>query len=1042
MFHFKITGYGWTDGSPVTYTDWITPAKTHNITDVKVQIIVNAHTTYKPRTNKDFAWELYNELLSGKLNSKYRCTAIYYQRLRSPFPWIKIPCDKPLPAKFICMWGGDIKQTFLKSIFPKYNLLHRQSYGLKHDQQYVLLCKKGWKLMGNKCFYPLTVKYNMNAITAQKECNKRDSTLLYLGDVFFNSVFHIFPFLKKDFNFQQIQIAHTRNRNNVKDKPLMTLEIRPGDYRVANLLRFVADLIMHDDVMATENIWAFDTLSNSCILLTTGYAYAYYIDRIKTANGIILDEWIARIVDCGSGVYIDSLICEHIAHKQRLSCDWEKQFTCNASSCILKMYFCDGKYDCPFGDDEYMNCNNESYFLEYISSYKHDSPRGYVAQQRAHCQKIFRNVNDIILVHLFCNGKLDCYDGTDEDFCKEIYHIPRDRNYKDNSFINEYQNNNSIALHRNALKPLKLSCLTHLYSFDEICNYDTDRETKQISHCSAGYHLDNCDTMECPGMFKCMGSYCIDVWRFCDGIVDCYSGEDEPDCTNLSCPGLFKCHGENKCLGQWQVCNGYVDCKTTMDDELFCESCPDNCICFGYAVWCSNVSLLPHYISAYTIRSLVTDQVTHTFWLIVKELRNFLFLDISFSKLFSLDFIQPEKDIEWLILSLNVSRNNLKYIKFDSFYQFKVIHTIDISYNYITTLHTINDIELLHLTTLLLNDNSITALSNNQLNLPYLAFLNLRNNPLFYLEPQCFGVLRNLTSLHASSARLCCFLGFKSSCMVEGEPSWCHHTRLMHTIYHTGISSILALTVLICNIFSCKYHLFKKKHSTSSYGTIVLNQSLSGLLNSLHIVVLVAADLVVNEHFLAYMNIWNTGHVCATLNLVSFIHIISSVVFVFTKSLFAFCRTKFPFRHQCRWMKYCFLIIVILWLACVGISYIPKLLLVRYGIRPGKDFSGSNICFLLFNSETQFGVFFNISIIFLGFYLICLIGLVILQKMVFTLSFSTNLSFKMEELIRKRQKKTFILKSIPLMSSFLTVGITIITGFSSSSDDAKNNILE
>ena len=93
----------------------------------------------------------------------------------------------------------------------------------------------------------------------------------------------------------------------------------------------------------------------------------------------------------------------------------------------------------------------------------------------------------------------------------------------------------------------------------------------------------------CPEThFRCPGEdvYCMPVYLRCNQVKDCPHGEDELSCETVSCPGYYRCRGSSVCLHPSHVCDGWPQCPQR-DDELLCNaSCPSVCQCQGLAFVC------------------------------------------------------------------------------------------------------------------------------------------------------------------------------------------------------------------------------------------------------------------------------------------------------------------------------------------------------------------------------------------------------------------------------------------------------------------------
>ena len=93
----------------------------------------------------------------------------------------------------------------------------------------------------------------------------------------------------------------------------------------------------------------------------------------------------------------------------------------------------------------------------------------------------------------------------------------------------------------------------------------------------------------CPHThFQCSeDGFCLPVFTRFNQVKDCPHGQDEEACDSLNCPGFFRCRASKVCLHMDHVCDGIFHCPKH-DDETFCTlHCPHNCNCWGEAFVCS-----------------------------------------------------------------------------------------------------------------------------------------------------------------------------------------------------------------------------------------------------------------------------------------------------------------------------------------------------------------------------------------------------------------------------------------------------------------------
>nr|AEJ88360.1 vitellogenin receptor [Antheraea pernyi] len=183
----------------------------------------------------------------------------------------------------------------------------------------------------------------------------------------------------------------------------------------------------------------------------------------------------------------------------------------------------------------------------------------------------------------YCDGKVDCDDGTDENYCLD--HKP------DAQFCNE--------THQFMCRDSK-KCIPNHW----ICNNDID--------CDDGSDELNCTlvpvaTGKCKG-FLCGDGKCISSLWLCDGSYDCKDKSDEnspencrhsllshsmlsgSDCQDwLGGRRQYKCTDSSFCLPSEMMCDGMQDCKDGSDERSFCANWHTMCAnhtCLGDKASC------------------------------------------------------------------------------------------------------------------------------------------------------------------------------------------------------------------------------------------------------------------------------------------------------------------------------------------------------------------------------------------------------------------------------------------------------------------------
>lgn len=236
----------------------------------------------------------------------------------------------------------------------------------------------------------------------------------------------------------------------------------------------------------------------------------------------------------------------------------------STATCINPPEICDGKKDCPLGDDErpqlcqsylctegHFKCANDSKCIPQTAvcdgnndcsngADERDCGEGECSQGRFRCD----NKTCIPEINV-CDGHRDCKDGGDEDqqMCSQR------------------------------------TCLESEFRCSTGRCIPSSWECDGQNDCSDGGDETGCQVQCKTEQFLCRNkSRCIASSWVCDGEQDCEDGSDEADCDEevLTPPDCdsdnFRCADGSGCLLPSQRCDGNRDCAD-FSDELGCDKC-------------------------------------------------------------------------------------------------------------------------------------------------------------------------------------------------------------------------------------------------------------------------------------------------------------------------------------------------------------------------------------------------------------------------------------------------------------------------------------
>ena len=864
-------------------------------------------------------------------NMVRNCTAVFTSSDCEPRGWVAIPCQKKIHTSVVCMK----KQT--RSIA---SILNDTRRGASLDLN-KLSCGKGWVLVGQKCLYFITFNVSVSFNEAQYECASYGSKLLSVEKV-------ESPYPYQDnlnvgqfgFNFQGINAS-------LQTRLLVGIPFS-GNFN------YYIDTVIHIMFLFHARAVAFPIIevnTNACWIVQSGITLGI---KIYTPNGLVKGNYRMRRRLCSAPIKWSAFICEKQLSILNMTCGLH-EFRCEDDSCILVVYLCDGVYDCPTKEDE-AECPLMDYNTDGIVTI-HSNNTEMIPCIKRDANTTVRMDRQLITyahVHSVCDGRHVC-DIVSEDQCtyetmiyiSYSHHGELDANYKNANVgkseqfltktlmeeIKHYKliqkgsaNYNETEHKKYEVTNLQLLCNENniYYNFTSYCYIE------DMHRCTYGKYSLSCSALLCPGMFKCIQSFCIRLSSVCDGHIDCPESEDEINCSNMSCNGFLKCRNENRCVGLQQICDGVVDCHYSYDDELYCVECPAYCNCTGYTTRCTGLHADTYrlIVASYAKAIIFKANIRHLSFQDVLS-KALVYIDLSACEIRSISNKHYNHDNRFKhilnLLHANFSNNFIQNDVMLTSREFNKLIILDFSNNLFTFLGSRTLKYLYNLKILKFDQNPISRLELNAYS--YITKLNILSIKNVYLKEHIFigkiQIYLNFTIVVDEMLFCCHFHKHIKDCVVKINvvSNYVCNGLIHSTVQQLIFKCLTALSFVLSTLFT-GYHVY----CISSQGRhnylflIFMNIGVSEIQLSVYLVCLAIADDINVD-----VVVWQKSLYCISLHAFLTVSLAANIILKVISSYVLLLKIIYPFKHQCRYVRMSWLICLLIWII-LTVSYVLYLL--------------------------------------------------------------------------------------------------------------------
>ena len=510
---------------------------------------------------------------------------------------------------------------------------------------------------------------------------------------------------------------------------------------------------------------------------------------------------------------------------------------------------------------------------------------------------------------------------------------------------------------------------------------------------------------KCPQThYRCPGDYndCLPVYTRCNGWYDCMDHEDEEACENMTCPGFYRCFNSTVCVHANHLCDDWPHCPQH-DDELLCDmTCPVQCLCQGYAFFCSKIfsaHQFPHlrYLDARGSRMTPSDLSNNSYLvhlslsscslhvLPVIAFLNLQFLDLSDNNLTAVSMTAFTRLNNLRILSL--AKNPIDRIVSDTnpAALLSALRIVDLSHSKLTVFDSKILANMINLQRLNLSFSAIHTIHPSGFrHIPKLTHLYLAGNPIRMFSADIFKPLKILRTLSSQTYKLCCkellpdHFEIITCDVPRNEISSCKD--LLQSGAYRGSVWLISFLSLLGNVLCLVVRVcVLRTASTSGFHVFVTNLSIADLLMGVYVSIIGVADSIFRGKYLFFDESWKHSMACKVAGFLSLLSCEVSALTIWLITLDRFIVLHFPFSGAHFQRTSAVAASLIIWLVGLFLGLVPLLPVTSHW----EFFGQTGICIPLPVTRQDFqGKIFSISV-FIVFNFVLFVLIVTGQMFIF-----------------------------------------------------------